>query len=77
MDQEEHSICQMTSEELNTEGPCKSNHEVKVQSILIGGKKLNDAECASPTYCFVGCKRQLNVVSSEQIKINFVIVQLH
>lgn len=34
-----------TSKELNTEGPCKSNHEIKVQSILIGGKKLNDAEC--------------------------------
>lgn len=40
----------MTSKELNTEGPCESNHEIKVQSILIGGKQLDDAECALPTY---------------------------
>lgn len=66
----------MTSKELNTEGPCKSNHEIKVQSNLIGGKQLNDAECTLPTYCFVGCKLQHNNVSSERIKITFVIVQL-
>lgn len=65
----------MTSKELNTEGPCESKHAVKVQSILIGGKQLNDAECASPTYCIAGCKRQLNVVSRERIKITFVIVR--
>lgn len=44
-----YCTCQMTSKELNTEGPCKSNHEVKVQCILVGGKQLNDAECALPT----------------------------
>lgn len=62
---------------MNTEGPCKSNHKVKVQSI-IGGKQLNDASVLYQHIAsqILGCKRQHNVVSSERIKITFVIVQL-